>query len=387
MNAEKTPEKKEKVAVHSLAKQQNSRKSIAAFANQNAVAQRKLQKKADDSPLVQQLKSYQEIADHSARVKQIKDFQSLADKGQKTKKETGYQNFSGLPVQRVVVAGEDQDNLTIASALPAAIAQAGGPVQDWNAADLAGANTIAIVAHGSTGSISLANRDYNGTQLAEQLIVKNIQRDTNLLLWACQAGVQEVDNNIPRAGSSLVETTANALTAGNVANVTVNGFRGVHMFLAGDNNASRIVNPGLTGEDSDIEESWLMALSAINMHYVYLSGYFSTRYLDMYMTGWRLENVELPSGENRILWKIDNRIFEEHASSQTRVEFREKEILAYHPPLVIPEWLDDQNVFNTYKTNLWLLAGVSLLADDDFKNATLKESPVTHAAMTRTAIS
>ncbi|MBI3714719.1 MAG: DUF4157 domain-containing protein, partial [Betaproteobacteria bacterium] len=228
------------------------------------------------------------------------------------------------PVQRLVVAGADQENVTIASALPAAVAQAGGPVQDWAGANLTGAATVAIVAHGDVSSVDLGGHDYNGQQLAQQLIAKHIEPDSNLLLWACRAGMRRVVHGVSVNGSSLVEETTAGLT-GNVDNVTVNGFRGVHMFLPGDDNASRIVDPALTGDNPATEEGWLAAIMALNMHYVYLSGYFSQPYLAAHMAGWQQQDVAIPFGHTRRLWTIGADIFGLHASEQTRAEFMARE--------------------------------------------------------------
>ena len=290
------------------------------------------------------------------------------------------------PVQKLVVAGEDQDNLTVASALPAATTQAGGPVQDWGAANLAGAGRVAIVAHGDVNTIILNGQEYDGTQLAERLIAKHIEPNSTLLLWACRAGMQNMVQGVSVDGSSLVENTAAALS-GHIDNVTVNGFRGVHMFLPGDGDASRIIDPALTADNPVTEETWLHAIGALNMHYVYLSGYFSERYLVMHMAGWQQQDVAMPFGHNRRLWIIGDDVFGEHTSDQTQVEFRDKEMEAHHPPLIQPHWLANQETFNEYKRNLWRAAGMNLTADADFDLATLRESEETHGAMTRTAVS
>lgn len=335
---------------------QRTEKSSYTFRNnrQQSIAQLKLQKAADNSLQSSQLSAIQQSAQ--------------------------------FPIQRLVISGGDQDNLTFASALPAATEQAGGPVQNWNTANLAGSKRVAIVAHGDTNSISLNGIDYDGAGLADQLVAKNLQPNTRLLLWACRAGMQNMVEGVSVDGSSLVEQTAKKLESSvGVDNVSISGFRGVHMFLAGDNNASRIVDPALTKGNPDTEMGILNDIGKLNMHHVYLSGYFSERYLKMHMKGWKQEDVTMPNGKVRKLWQIDEDVFEAH-SDQTRVQFMDKERQAYHAPLVRPEWLESQEKFNPFKAKLWGDAGASLTLDKDFNAATLRESDETRDAMTRTKV-
>ena len=104
MNADQTSENKSQAA--SLSRQQSSGESTAAFTDNRAeaIAQRKLQKMADESSRVKQLKSYQEIADSSPQVKQgITVQRAVNHTGLPDDLKTGVENLSGYAMNDVKV--------------------------------------------------------------------------------------------------------------------------------------------------------------------------------------------------------------------------------------------------------------------------------------------
>ncbi len=284
-------------------------------------------------------------------------------------------------VQRIVVTGANKDRQDFDAATPAAISQAGGPVKEWGDAEFTGEGKIAVVAHGGINSITLGGKAYDGTSLANALIAKNLEANSIVYLWSCKAGMQNVENGSSIDGSSLVETTVEGLSP-KVENVIVKGFRGTTIFNEGDGNKSRIVDPKLSKGNPDKEGEYIKKLIKLDMHHVYKAGYFSHEYITKHMKGWKLKQVELPSGKQN-LWTIDKKVYRTHTGENTMEDFYRLEKEA-HVSKEEPDWLASKDAFESEKKRLLMIAGRNSANDSDYAKITLRESDETHDQMVRT---